>query len=151
MVTIWPRKDLHAPLSVPAPTSAAQADAACAAAVDNYDYVAADGWIRSLPQDARFGALRRGPFLVAWAPPGRVGDPRAPLLRFDLSDFDQPPALDGAFRFWRERIEADPSLWQGGWSLTSWRLRLGAWADHVAPEILAGLKLFNGVVPGGSG
>jgi hypothetical protein len=149
MVTIWPRKDLHAPLSVPTPSSPAEADAVCAAAVDNYDYLAADSWISRLPPEARFGALKRGPFLVAWAPPRRVGDPRAPLLRFDLSDFDQPQALDGAFRFWKTRIEADPSLWQDGWDLTRWRLQLAAWADHVAPQILSGLQIFNGLVSGG--
>lgn len=140
MVTLWPREDIAAPLSFKL-KSFSQLGPACAAAVENYAYLAAGGWLAKLPRQARFGADRRGPFLIAWAPPSAVGRANVPILTFDLSDFEQSGTIRTAFRWWRQEIEENPSLWENGWDLTRWKLNTQAMADNYATRILAAVKL----------
>jgi hypothetical protein len=141
MVTVWPRRDLSSYASVPSPSDEAALVALCGKAVQNYYYEAAQTWLSHVPSRAKIGSDRRGPFLIAWAPPSDLGDPRNPILVFDLSDFDEQDAIGDAFTLWKERIEADPSLWEGGWDLTRWRLFTRAGLDHYGPKIMAAIEL----------
>jgi hypothetical protein len=141
MVTLWPRDDLQTAMSVQAPGSAAELSRLCAAAVEHYAYLAADGWLSQLPRTVAFDRAARGPFLVAWAPPTARGRPNVPILRYDLSDFAAPSEFVDGFSLWKNEIEDDPTLWASGWNLTRWRLKTRALSDHYADRIFAGLKL----------
>jgi hypothetical protein len=141
MVTLWPRDDLQAAMSVQAPGSAADLSRLCAAAVEHYAYLAADGWLSQLPRTVAFDRASRGPFLVAWAPPTARGRPNVPILRYDLSDFATASEFGDSFTLWKNEIEDDPSLWASGWNLTRWKLKTRALSDHYADRIFAGLKL----------
>jgi hypothetical protein len=141
MVTVWPRRDLLSYASVPAPTTEASLAKLCDTAVQNYYYEAAQTWLARVPTRAGIDVSKRGPFLIAWAPPNGFNDPRNPILIFDLSDFDQQDVISEAFSVWKDRIEADPQLWENGWDMTRWRLFTRASLDHYGPEILAALQL----------
>lgn len=141
MVTLWPRDDLQTAMSVQAPGSAAELSRLCAAAVEHYAYLAADGWLSQLPRTVAFDRAARGPFLVAWAPPTARGRPNVPILRYDLSDFAASSEFVDGFTLWKNEIEDDPSLWASGWNLTRWKLKTRALSDRYADRILAGLKL----------
>jgi hypothetical protein len=141
MVTLWPRDDLQTAISVQAPGSAAELSRLCAAAVEHYAYLAADGWLSQLPRTVAFDRAARGPFLVAWAPPTARGRPNVPILRYDLSDFAAASEFVDGFSLWKNEIEDDPSLWASGWNLTRWKLKTRALSDHYAERIFAGLKL----------
>jgi hypothetical protein len=145
MVTLWPREDLSKPLSVRAPPPGAALDRVCAEAVDNFAYVAADGWLSELPRNVAFERARRGPFLVAWAPPSARGQANVPILRYDLSDFADRAEFVDSLTLWKNEIEDDPDLWSRGWDLTRWRLRIRTFSDHYAEQIFAGLKLVPGL------
>jgi hypothetical protein len=141
MVTVWPRRDLFTYASVVTPASEADLTKLCNDAVQNYYYEAAQTWLARVPTRAGLDASKRGPFLIAWAPPSGLDDPRNPILIFDLSDFDQEDVISEAFSMWKDEIEADPRLWENGWDLTRWRLYTRAGLDHYGPEILAAIQL----------
>ena len=129
-----PRTDLAMPLSVRAPAAADRAIALCQTAVDNYAYVAADGWLADLPERMRLDPSARGPLLIAWAPAASRGDPRAPVLTFDLSSYDQLPTMVSAFGIWKREIENRPTC--GGMAgirrAGGWRRRRGSIATARA-------------------
>lgn len=141
MVTLWPRTDLATPLSVRAPVAADRAITLCETAIDNYAYVSADGWLADLPARVRLDPSARGPLLIAWAPAASRGDPRTPVLTFDLSSYDQLPTMVSAFGIWKREIESRPDLWKNGWDQTRWRLEAAARVDRYGAGILAALKL----------
>ena len=141
MVTLWPRDDLLAPQSVRAPPPGPALRDLCQASVDNYAYVAADNWLSELPTRVRFGGARRGPFLIAWAPPDARGRPNVPILTLDMSDFRRPELARKAFAAWKTEIEDDPDLWASGWSLTRWKLKVEAMATKHGGPIIAAFKL----------
>jgi len=138
MVTLWPRDDITQPLSF-RKTGVADVSAECGLAVDHYDTFAGEYWLDQL-SDSRT-ASRRGPFLIAWSPPDSQGDPNAPALFVDLSDFSQEETILEAFRLWKERIEADPSLWSNGWDRTLLRLKLQATVDKYGGLVVAAFKM----------
>ncbi len=142
MVTIWPVMQVTPALRLTEARrhDSTAVDAICPGAVAAYDYAQASDWSAKLPARARSGS-RAGPFLVAWAPPSQAGDPRAPILTYDLSGFSTDNQLLDAFRIWKQEIEDDPQLWSGGWNLTRWRLTTRAMADRYGSEIGAAMKL----------
>lgn len=140
MITIWPRTDISKPLSVYVPTPAA-AMAACGPAVDNYGYPSATAWLARVPQHARLKRMRRGPFLVAWAPTSAIGKPNSSLLIFDLSDFEDEAGIQRAFRIWKAEIENDPMLWGKGWSIARWKAHTAARLDNYGKQVTAAFSL----------
>ena len=141
MVTIWPVTEVSPPLRLDAARhDSAAVDAICPVAVAKYDYAQASEWSSKLPE-RRISATARGHSLVAWAPPRQAGDPRAPILRYDLSRFSTDAELVEALRIWKRDIEDDPQLWTGGWNLTHWRLKTRALVDQYGAEIGAAMKL----------
>jgi hypothetical protein len=145
MVTLWPRRDLDRPRSFRATGDARAAERECDAAINQYSYEIAGRATARLPVGSRFPSGKRGPFLIAWAPPRALGDPQAPVLTMDLSDFEHPEAVHAAFRFWRDEITRAPESWRNGWTLTRLRLQAGPWLDRHGERILGALKVTPGL------
>lgn len=143
MVTVWPvTTDFPAARSdVAAGHGAAAVAALCPEAVARYDYVQAEQVRRLVTDAARPGAAARGPFLVAWAPGRRLGDPRAPILTYDLSRVEGQTRLTSAMKLWKEQIEERPEQWRGGWDATRFRLDVSSTVDAVGAQIGAAMKL----------
>jgi hypothetical protein len=140
MVTIWPRKDIVKARSVSGSTFAA-AVAECNRAVDNYDYATATAWLARVPKRAGLDRLSRGPFLIAYAPPSTIGDARAALLAFDLSYLDEANDSQRAFRIWKDEIEEDPKLWEGGWNVERWKAWTASQLDKYGTIITSAISL----------
>ena len=145
MVTLWPMTTRTDPQAIDRGLLDGIPErlrtAICARAVLSYGYIAADGWLAQLPRSARLDPAARGPVLIAWAPPASRGDPRAPVLIYDLSAYEQPATLVQAFSIWKKEIEDRPALWGNGWDLTRWRLEAAARLDRYGSGVLAALKL----------
>lgn len=145
MITLWPRVDIADPLPLRSPPPGPQLDGACEAAVDHYAYEAAERWLARIPQRAGYDPGGRGPVLVAWAPPASAGDPRAPMLIYDLSRLDRPGAMADGFGVWKREIEEKPEIWRNGWKLTRLRLNLRALTDQYGEQIVSAVKLVPGL------
>ncbi|HWJ06883.1 MAG TPA: hypothetical protein VNS57_13965 [Steroidobacteraceae bacterium] len=141
IVTLWPLNGIDKPWSVDAPPAGPMLDALCATSVDHYAHLAGDRWLARLPAEVRPAANRRGPFLIAWAPPSTQVDPNKPVLIVDLTDFQQEGTILEAFAIWKDRIEANPDLWSHGWDRTLLKLQLQAVSDHYGGLVLAAFKL----------
>lgn len=142
MVTIWPVTQASPAfrLTEARRHDSAAIDAICPDAVASYDYSKAADWTAKLPSRVRPGR-GFGPYLVAWAPPQQAGDPRVPVLTYDLSGFSEESQLLAAFRIWKHDIEDDPQLWAGGWNLTRWQLTTRAMVDRYGSQIGEAMKL----------
>jgi hypothetical protein len=145
MVTVWPIEndevakelDLHTP----------RRDV-CQLAVDHYGLVLARaaikdaikaqqhelGRIRGDPVD--FGNLRRGPFLLGWAPGSQKGAPDALVLVLDLTRIDVPGHAEAVFERWIREIEQNPLIWTNGWDVFTVRLRIRLWADDIGERVV---------------
>ena len=81
---------------------------------------------------------RRGPFLIAWSPAEKTGEPGAPFLLVDLSDVTTVSQATTIFQDWRTQIESNPDIWVyvSGWDLELLRDTLRLWADRYGTGIL---------------
>ena len=131
MVTVWPVDDD----GLAADLMRRRGDEACADAVDRYHLATA---LEAIGQASRRHALgnRDGPFLLAWAPAAAKGEPDAPVLVADLSTATTQAQFNERFRGWRSDIEANPELWDNGWSVEGLRRVVRAWADRYGPAVL---------------
>ncbi len=111
----------------------------CPDAAALYDYTTASAWRAKAQPRIRFTG--RGPVLVAWAPARLAGDPRAPVLTFDLSRMETPDELVAALKVWKTDIENDPQLWAHGWDMQRWRLTSAAISDRYGKQIGDAIKL----------
>jgi hypothetical protein len=142
MVTVWPRRDLSYPTPIDIQgVPKKKVDDICGAAVSHYAYSLSDRWISSIAVQNVAYKTARGPILIAWAPPNKIGQPHTPVLVFDLSQFDQESDFEQAFQIWKAKIEDDPKLWSRGWSLTRWKLFTRVALDHYGPIILSAFEL----------
>jgi hypothetical protein len=127
MLTIWPLDDPSSP-------EAAKDD--CNFAIDHYDLYGADTAIAdAAKQGAKFGA--DGPFLIGWSPANTRGDADKLVLVVDMSLYNSQDSFDQAFRFWKQKIVEDPSLWRSGFSIEGVRLAIRDFADHYGDTILS--------------
>lgn len=131
MVTVWPVSTLETAeyLSLPG------AEENCEQAVDDYHLVTAQAALRHAEIADGERRNRRGPYLLAWAPPTEKGQPGVLVLSIDLSSASAPEHFADSFRRWREQIEMRPELWQRGWSVSEVRDAIRDWVDHVGAGI----------------
>jgi hypothetical protein len=125
MLTIWP-------LDEPSSPEAAKDD--CNFAIDHYDLYAGESAIADAGQNVKSDA--DGPFLIGWSPSNTRGVKDKVVLVIDMSPFDSQDSFDQLFRFWKQRIVEDPSLWRNGFSIEAVRLAVRDFADNYGDTIL---------------
>lgn len=77
-----------------------------------------------------------GPFLLAWSPALHKGRPDALVLSIDLSNVTTYDQMRDIFTDWRSKIERDPALWRGGWSVEGVRREIRLWFDKYGVMVL---------------
>lgn len=82
-----------------------------------------------------------GRYWLAYAPPSTIGKPTATLLAFDLSYLDEASESQRAFRIWKEEIEEDPKLWEGGWNIERWKAWTASQLDKYGTIITSAISL----------
>jgi hypothetical protein len=133
MLTVWP-------LDNPDASEAKKDD--CNYVIDHYDLYAADSAIADAEQQgAHFGAA--GPFLVGWSPSNTRGVKDKVVLVVDMSSFDSQDSFDHAFRFWKEKIIQDPTLWRHGFSIEGMRLAVRDFVDHYGSSIISAVNVWK--------
>lgn len=107
----------------------------CPSAVVHYNDLMAEN---ALKDAALAGASVSGigPYLLAWAPAFKKGEPDAMVLVADLSSVQDYNTALGYMRDWVQEIERDPSLWANGWSMEKLRLVLQRWFDRRGTQLL---------------
>ncbi|MBC7520038.1 MAG: hypothetical protein H7268_02930 [Sandarakinorhabdus sp.] len=143
MVTVWPvMTDFPAARDdVAAGHGTAAVAALCPPATAQYDFITAERVRRRVPVAAQPASGGRGPFLVAGAPARRLGDPRSPMLTYDLSGVEGQARLTRAMKLWKEQIEERPQLWSDGWDPNLFRLEVSSTVDAVGAQIGSAMKL----------
>lgn len=133
MVTVWPVTSRTLAEDLESKSAAA----ACQKAIDGYHLPTSLGAIRDA-QAAGYELDGEGPFLIAWAPASKKGQPDVPVLSADLSGARTPVQVMEIMRKWRDDIEANPDLWgdADGWSLEAMRIKVRDWADHFGRVVL---------------
>lgn len=139
MATLWPRRDITKPMSFTATGS--RAARYCVRAVNEYSYGTAAAWMAGVPKRAGLKQGRRGPFIVAWAPPSGRTVPPSSVLVFDMTDFESRDAIQRAFGIWKSEIENDPALWRKGWSTERWKAHTAAKLDRYGKQIRDAMTL----------
>lgn len=131
MATVWPVASRETALLL----SKTPERQTCGIAVDQYGNLAADKALRdAVAAGVDLDGL--GPYLLAWSPPRKKGQPDAIVLVADLSDVkDYETALSVMFS-WVEDIERDPKLWSNGWSVEALRLKAQKWFDRRGAQLL---------------
>ncbi|MBV7257339.1 hypothetical protein KCG44_11140 [Pacificimonas sp. WHA3] len=143
MVTIWPVKASLNIIPLSRDASDDEIEAVCGDVIGGYDYITAREWLQHVPEDLRDRGAR-GPYLIAWAPPGSIGDSDQPFLVSDLSALDSEAAIDKAFQLWSEEIESKPERWSNGWDPQMLLLAIGAAADRYGEQIVNGISFVLG-------
>jgi hypothetical protein len=134
MITVWPLDDPE--------SQQARADD-CDHVLDHYDLIASEDAIRDAQkQRARFDG--EGPYLVGWSPSRARGIPDALVLVVDMSADNTQAEIDNKFRFWKNKIVEDPSLWRNGWSAEAIRVAIHNFADQYGQAMLDAIKLIGG-------
>jgi hypothetical protein len=134
MITVWPLDDPE--------SQQARADD-CDHVLDHYDLIASEDAIRDAQkQRVRFDG--EGPYLVGWSPSRARGIPDALVLVVDMSADNTQADIDNKFRFWKDKIVEDPSLWRNGWSAEAIRVAIHNFADQYGQAMLDAIKLIGG-------
>ncbi len=138
MVTVWPIRS--APVAVDLTIS--DSDRNCNRAVDQYGNINAD---RALREARAAGADVNGigPYLLAWSPPAKKGEPDAVVLIADLSDVRNYEQALQIMSDWVRDIERDPHLWSRGWTLDAIRLKMQRWVDRRGTQLLTAVAGAN--------
>jgi hypothetical protein len=131
MITIWPLDD---------PDAAEAKEDDCDFILSHYDLNASEAAIiDAQKQNATFDG--EGPYLVGWSPSNSRGVPDKLVLVIDMSSDNTQEMIDYRFRFWKNQIVQDPSLWRNGWSLENFRVALKAFVDKYGGDMLTAVKL----------
>ncbi len=140
MVTVWPVDDRRNPDLIDDLNTASAGGDSCAKAVEFYDLQIAREAIGHA-RTAGVALSGRGPFLLAWSPAGKKGQPDAVVLAADLSDVQNAVDAKDVLRIWREDIEGDQALWQDGFSVEKTRVKLRQIVNRYGDGLL---KFFGG-------
>jgi hypothetical protein len=133
MITVWPLDDPQ--------SQQARADD-CDYVLDHYDLVASEEAIRDAEkQHIRFAG--EGPYLVGWSPSRTRDIPDSLVLFVDMSADNTQADIDNKFRFWKDKIVEDPSLWRNGWSVEGIRVAIHNFADQYGQAMLDAVKLIG--------
>lgn len=145
MVTVWPIENTELATKVDLNTTRGNV---CEVAVDHYGLVVAKSALNDAAKAATvehdlvrgdtldFNNLKQGPYLLAWAPGSKKGDPDALVLVIDLTRVNLPEHATNIFSRWIKEIEQDPTLWSNGWDIPALRLKLKLWADDLGDSLI---------------
>lgn len=136
MVTAWPVDDEGVAEQLRAASAAPGGFSLCERAVAHYDILTARVSINHARSAGLDLAIGRGPFLLAWSPSSRKGDPDAVVLYADLSRYHSQPSINAIFQKWAMDIESNPAIWRDGWSMDDTRLLIRNWADDLGATVL---------------
>ncbi len=130
MVTIWPIETD----SMADRLNAADRNSACEDAVEHYGLVQSQNAIRILERySAAVGSYdlsARGPLLIAWAPTQKILEPGSAALVVDLSEADTYEEVVLWLDRWRDKIQNDQEMWDGGFDETAgWDKLVGILRD----------------------
>lgn len=118
MVTVWPVESASL-----ASRLNGQGEAVCKEAVEHYDLPTALIALKEARTQERKELSGVGPYLLAWTPSSKKGQPDTVVLVLDLSDATVDQHYLSYFQDWREKIEQNPKLWRNGtWSMTEIRV-----------------------------
>lgn len=142
MATVWPLTDSWLTDSLNDPTKEHTSD--CKRAVSTIDLVASrDAITKASRSVGRRAFSGRGPFVIAWSPSDRFGQPDVPVLVMDFSDVTTRQQATELFTQWTVAIEKDPTLWTNGWNVSRLKIALRLWADRWGPGVLIFLNPQN--------
>ena len=136
MVTVWPliEKQLANTLNQPL----GKHDKYCSRIVAATNLPVSHDAIHKANKLSQKPALKgRGPYLIAWSPASKFGNPEATVLILNLSNVTTTEGAVAIFQDWADKIERNPDLWQAGWNINSLRLSLKLWADRWGADVLA--------------
>jgi len=128
MVTVWPILSDEKARDV---AELARGDA-CVEALAQYGLSAE----RAAISDAKRAGIDTsgaGPFLLAWSPADKKGDPNAPVLAVDMSNVETNERALKIFDAWANEIEKDSGLWVIGWQNESIRAKLQSLVAKYGP------------------
>lgn len=140
MVTVWPVKN---PSKVDRIIQENRDQTkVCDAAVKEYSLKDALAVLRKAERaevkgESRGSLSGRGPFLLAWAPGGSMGNSDVPVLMADLSGVSTLLEAEVEFMRWRNDIEDTPQLWRDGWSVDRLKILIRRWANLRANSLLS--------------
>jgi hypothetical protein len=137
MVTVWPIETDEDAIEL---GSMPLSQDVCKEAVDSYGLVTA---LVALADARRSHAALDGigPFLLAWSPSGKKGQPDALVLVSNLSNVTNSEQAKRMFLDWSHDIVENSSLWDKGWNMEKTRATIRLWADRYGSGIL---KIFGG-------
>lgn len=137
LVTVWPIKSDNIADHV----NRIDRSSTCTFAVLHYGYRSSKEAI----DDAEVSGLnmsdRKGPFLIAWAPPSDRGVPNNPVLYMDLSTVVSLAEAKRRMAMWVSQIEEEPELWKNGWAVAKIKILITNWANDLGEKAL---NLFTG-------
>jgi len=135
MATVWPLMDEGFADALNSSTGSLQAR--CPEIVSNIDILtSANALSAARSSDGTLDLSGDGPFLLAWSPAARFGEPQEVVLMLNLSNVTNVSEATRQFADWAVKIEQDPSLWQGGWDRERLRTVIRQWADKYGSSIL---------------
>ena len=143
MVTVWPVKTAYLADKLNFDTQARPRER-CADAVEDVDlYTSLDAIRRAEAQTGR-SLSGDGPFLLAWSPTESFHHENALVLSMNLSRVANVEQATKVFSYWIDRIQTNPDLWSGGWSLDGLRMAIRNAADWLGPHLLLLLEHSDG-------
>ena len=132
LVTVWPIENDDVANHV----NRIERGSTCTFAVLHYGFLSS----RSAIVDAEASGLdlsgKKGPFLIAWAPPADRGVPDQPILYMDLSTVSDLSEAKIRMAMWVKDIEEDPDLWKNGWEIEKVRFVVANWANRLGEKVL---------------
>lgn len=128
MVTVWPILSDEKARDV----AALARSEACDEALAQYGLSAGRAAILDANK-AGIDTSGAGPFLLAWSPAEKKGDPTAPVLAVDMSNVETKDRAMKIFDAWANEIEKDSDLWVIGWQNESIRAKLQSLVAKYGP------------------
>lgn len=139
MITVWPLN--YEKSGNKSDNGASDGNNVCRAAIKFYNLDYSLKLLRIAEEKGR-STDDRGPFLLAWSPGDKLGQPKTHILMADMSYVDETSEMTEFFRRWRVDIESNPEDWadRSPSKLEQFRLSLKRWADDFGPKALSFLS-----------
>ncbi|WP_174144928.1 hypothetical protein [Leisingera sp. ANG59] len=136
IVTIWPAESVFAARRA----NRAPRAATCKIAIDNYGLAVSQTALKAAATSGMHRLTDRGPYLLAWAPGTKFGEPDAAILYRDLSAVESEQHAKDLFADWIWEIQTSPELWNTLPWHEKLRRRLQTWSDRNGNMALAVIK-----------
>jgi len=133
IVTIWPiSSDTKAKELNKAPLKGT-----CTKAVNQYNLTMSQRAIAAVRENfkGKHDFLKRGPYLIAWAPGSKISKGTADTLVIDLSYVSSAIVAGEFFRNWNYRVETQPDVWSDGWDGESLLNLFRDWLNNTGAKV----------------